>query len=265
MTNPQISQICNHSASYTVNSSVPQSKDPSSRNNSSHTCHTTAHNMSTSQWHNQYHIEWLLRSLHCKMRTAIPCETRSSSDIRNCRGRLVTRQCLKHALRTQIVHVVDSATVWTSQRIPYHVNVSFNDVMIIYGSSEQQVMEEYTTHKYASFLLVLSFPISFPISFFFFLMLFMSWALGEEYSLLVKLHHFYWRQDVEKPTFSSVVWPCARKGSEKNGNDSTKIIVVMMYSFHLVWCNSFRIFPFLELADFQQSIQWREFCIYATA
>ena len=53
-----------------------------------------------------------------------------------CRGRLMTGQCLKHALKTRIVHVVASATVWTSHRIPYHVNVSFNDVMIIYRSSE---------------------------------------------------------------------------------------------------------------------------------
>ena len=41
-------------------------------------------------------------------------------------------------LKTRIVHVVDSATAWTSQRIPYHVNVLFNNVMIIYRSSKHK-------------------------------------------------------------------------------------------------------------------------------
>ena len=38
------------------------------------------------------------------------------------------------------MNVVDSATVQTSQRIPYHVNVSFNDVMTIYRLSEQMAV-----------------------------------------------------------------------------------------------------------------------------
>ena len=74
-----------------------------------------------------------------EMRTAIPCESCSFSDVHNCRGQFMTRQCLNSASKTRTMQVVGSVTVWTSQLIPHHVNVLFNDVMIIYRTSEQYI------------------------------------------------------------------------------------------------------------------------------
>ena len=84
---------------------------PSSRNNSSYTCHTTAYNMSTS--HDSV-INAIVDNFTDpsigKCGQPSSWKTCSFSDVHNCRGRLMTRQCLKHAFsKTRIVH-------WLTQR-----------------------------------------------------------------------------------------------------------------------------------------------------
>ena len=104
-----------------------------------------------------------------------------------------------------------------------------------------QVMEEHTTHKIPAFLLywiLILVHMFYLMSFFFFAMVFMSSSLREEYFLLVQRHHFCWRQDVEKPTFSGVLWPYARRTSNRNGKDSIKTTVVIMHYFYLIWCKN---------------------------
>ena len=49
----------------------------------------------------------------------------------------MTGHCLNYIFETRVVQVVDSATVPQSQPIPYHVNESFSDEIIIDRSSEQ--------------------------------------------------------------------------------------------------------------------------------